>query len=90
MAIGALKDAVAGIARSRGALGAAQSRLQTTITNLQVARENMQQTQSVISDVDVAKESSELAKLSIRQQAGAALLAQANVQPRMVLDLLRD
>jgi flagellin len=90
MAIGALKDAVAGIARSRGALGAAQSRLQTTITNFQVARENMQQTQSVISDVDVAKESSELAKLSIRQQAGAALLAQANVQPRMVLDLLRD
>lgn len=90
IAIGALKSAVAGIARSRGALGAAQSRLQTAITNLQVARENMQQTQSVISDVDIAEESSEMAKLSIRQQAGAALLAQANVQPRLVLDLLRD
>lgn len=89
-ALGALKSAVAGIARSRGALGAAQSRLEATINNLQIARENMQNTQSVISDVDVAEESSEMAKLTIRQQAGTALLAQANVQPRMVLDLLRD
>ena len=72
------------------ALGAAQSRLEATINNLQIARENMQNTQSVISDVDVAEESSEMAKLTIRQQAGTALLAQANIQPRMVLDLLRD
>jgi flagellin len=89
-AIEALKVAVAGLNRSRGALGAAQSRLETTIRNLQVTRESMQSTASVILDADVAEETSEVARLSIQQQAGAAMLAQANVQPRMVLELLRD
>jgi flagellin len=89
-AIEALKVAVAGLNRSRGALGAAQSRLESTIRNLQVTRESMQSTASVILDADVAEETSEVARLSIQQQAGTAMLAQANVQPRMVLELLRD
>jgi flagellin len=41
-------------------------------------------------DADIAEESAEMTKASIQQQAGTALLAQANLQPRMVLELLRD
>jgi flagellin len=41
-------------------------------------------------DADVAEESAEMSKELIQQQAGTAILAQANLQPRMVLDLLRD
>jgi flagellin len=90
LTVEALQAAVLGLNRSRGALGAAQSRLEATIRNLQVARENMQSTQSGIMDADVAEESAELARLTIQQQAGAAMLAQANLQPRMVLQLLGD
>jgi flagellin len=90
LAIEAIKLAASGLSRSRGALGAAQSRLETTIRNLEVIRESMQATASVILDADMAEESSELARLTIQQQAGAAMLAQANLQPRMVLELLRD
>jgi flagellin len=50
----------------------------------------MQSTQSVIMDADAAAESAEMSRLSIQQQAGTAILAQANLQPRLVLDLLRD
>lgn len=90
LTVGALQEALYGLNRSRGALGAAQSRLEATIANLRVARENMQSTQSGIMDADVAEESAELAKLTIQQQAGAAMLAQANLQPRLVLQLLGD
>jgi flagellin len=90
LTIEALKTAVLGLNSSRGALGAAQSRLEMTIRSLQVSRESMQSTQSVIMDADVAEESAEMSRLTIQQQAAAAMLAQANVQPRMVLELLRD
>jgi flagellin len=55
-----------------------------------VARENFQGAESGIRDIDVAAESAELARNQVLQQAGAAILAQANLQPRLVLDLLRD
>jgi flagellin len=90
LAVDALVSSVEALNRSRGALGATQSRLEATIRSLQVARESMQSTQSVIMDADVAEESAELSRLTIQQQAGTALLAQANLQPRLVLDLLRD
>lgn len=90
LAVDALVSAVGALNRSRGALGATQSRLEATIRSLQVARESMQGTQSVIMDADVAQESAELARLNIQQQAGTSLLAQANLQPRLVLELLRD
>ena len=89
LAVDALTAAITGLNKSRGALGATQSRLEATIRSLQVARENMQSTQSAIMDADVAEESAELARLSVQQQAGTALLAQANLQPRLVLELLR-
>lgn len=89
-AVDAITEAVFRINRNRGALGALQSRLQATIQNLTVARESFQLTESGIMDADVAEESAEMAKATIQQQAGTALLAQANLQPRLVLELLRD
>ena len=90
LAIDALRAAVTSVTRNRGTLGAAESRLQTTIRDLSVARENFQGAESAIRDVDVAAESAELARAQVLQQAGAAVMAQANLQPRLVLDLLRD
>jgi flagellin len=87
-ALDAIRSAIVSIARNRGTLGAAESRLETTIANLTVARENFQAAESVIRDVDVASESAELTRLTILQQAGTAVLAQANQQPRLALQLL--
>lgn len=88
IALDAIKTAITSITRNRGTLGAAESRLETTIQNLTVARENFQAAESVIRDVDVAAESAELTRLTILQQAGTAILAQANQQPRLALQLL--
>lgn len=90
LAVEAITDAVRRLNHSRGAIGAFQSRLQATIQNLSVARESFQQSVGGIMDADVAEEAAEMAKATVQQQAGTALLAQANLQPRMVLELLRD
>ena len=89
IALDAIKAAITSITRNRGTLGAAESRLSTTIENLRAARENFQNAESVIRDVDVAQESAELTRLNILQQAGTAILAQANQQPQLALQLLR-
>jgi flagellin len=72
----------------RGTLGAAQSRLETTIENMSSARENFQAAESRIRDADIAFEAAELMRLNILEQAGTAVLAQANQQPQLVLQLL--
>lgn len=89
LALDAINLAIASVNRNRGTLGAAESRLEITIQNLQVARENFQAAESRIRDVDVASEAAELTRLNILQQAGAAVLAQANNQPQLALTLLR-
>ena len=89
LALDAINAAIQSVSRNRGALGAAESRLGVTINNLQVARENFQAAESRIRDVDVAAESAELTRNNILQQAGAAVLAQANNQPQLALQLLR-
>ena len=89
LALDAIHTAVTSINANRGRLGALESRLQTSIRNLQVARENFTAAESQIRDVDVATEAAELTRLSILQQAGAAILAQANQQPTLALQLLR-
>lgn len=89
MALDAIGRAITSVNRNRGTLGAAESRLEITINNLQVARENFQAAESRIRDVDVAAEAAELTRLNILQQAGAAVLAQANSQPQLALQLLR-
>lgn len=88
LALDAILAAVGSVNRNRGTLGAAESRLDVTIKNLQVARENFQAAESRIRDVDVASEAAELTRLNILQQAGAAVLAQANAQPQLALQLL--
>jgi flagellin len=88
-ALDAINVAIVSLSRNRGTLGAAQSRLETTINNLMIARENFRAAESRIMDVDVAEESSQLTRLSILQQAGTAILAQANQQPQLALQLLR-
>jgi flagellin len=66
-----------------------ESRLQVAINALTVSRENFASAESRIRDVDVASEAAELTRLNILQQAGAAVLAQANQQPALALNLLR-
>lgn len=88
LALDAINNAIVSVTRNRGQLGAAESRLEVTISNLQVARENFQAAESRIRDTDVAAEAAELTRLNILQQAGAAILAQANAQPQLALQLL--
>jgi flagellin len=88
VALDAIQGAITSVTRNRGTLGAAESRLEVTISNLQVARENFLAAESRIRDVDVAGEAAELTRLNILQQAGAAVLAQANQQPSLALQLL--
>jgi flagellin len=87
-ALDAINRAITSVNRNRGALGAAESRLEVTISNLQVARENFKAAESRIRDVDVADEAAELTRINILQQAGASILAQANQQPQLALQLL--
>jgi len=89
LALDAINRAITSVTRNRGQLGAAESRLEVTISNLQVARENFKAAESRIRDVDVASEAAELTRLNILQQAGASILAQANQQPQLALQLLR-
>ena len=89
LALDAVRDAIGSLAANRGTLGAAQSRLQVTINNLTVARENFAAAESRIRDVDVAEQAGELTRLGILQQAGASVLAQANQQPALALSLLQ-
>jgi flagellin len=88
-ALDAVKTAISSLTASRGTLGAAESRLQVTINNLQIARENFAAAESQIRDVDVAAEAANLTRLNILQQAGASVLAQANQQPSLALQLLQ-
>ncbi len=88
-ALGILTSAIATVAQTRGTLGAYESRLQLAIANLRVASENFSAAESRIRDTDVAAETANLTRASILQQAGTAVLAQANQQPALALQLLR-
>lgn len=87
-ALDAIQVAITSVNQKRGGLGALENRLEVTINNLQVARENFKAAESRIRDVDVATEAAELTRLNILQQAGAAVLAQANQVPQLALQLL--
>ena len=73
---------------ARANLGAIQNRLENTITNLQIQAENLQASESRISDVDVALEMTEFTRNNIMAQAAVAMLAQANSLPQLALQLL--
>ncbi len=88
-ALGLLTSAIANVAQSRGTLGASESRLLTAIAQLRVASETYSAAEARIRDTDVAAETANLTRANILQQAGVAVLAQANQQPQLALQLLR-
>jgi flagellin len=88
-AISAIDNALKEVNDIRANLGAVQSRFQSTINNLQVSIENLSASRSRIRDADFAQETAALSRAQILQQAGIAMLAQANAAPQNVLSLLR-
>jgi flagellin len=87
--ISALDDALTAINGARANLGAVQSRFTNTINFLQTAAENQAAAKGRIMDADFATETSNLSRAQILQQAGTAMIAQANQLPQGVLALLR-
>jgi flagellin len=87
--IGAIDTAIDNINSMRADLGGAQSRFESVISQLQIGRENQEASRSRIMDADFAEETARLTRAQILQQAGTAMLAQANALPNNVLSLLR-
>jgi len=87
-AIAALDTALTTVSDNRATFGAAQNRLESTISNLSVQVESLSAANSRILDVDVARETADLTKNSILQQAAISVLAQANLQPSSALSLI--
>lgn len=88
-AIVAMDAALRAINGARADLGAIQSRFETTVENLSVNTENLSASRSRIMDADFAAETANLSRTQILQQAGTAMVAQANQLPQSVLKLLQ-
>lgn len=86
--LAAIDAAISSVSSERSKLGAWQNRLEHTINNLQTADENLTAAESRIRDVDMALEMANFTRHQILQQAGTAMLAQANVSTQSVLKLL--
>ena len=80
--------AISKVFESRAKLGASQNKLHATVNSLMIAKENLSNARSRIADTDIAAETSELVKGNILQNAGVAVLAQANQAPMQALKLL--
>jgi len=89
IAITSIDSALSEIDEMRGEMGAVQNRFESTISNLQNVSENISAARSRIVDADFAAETASLTKSQILQQAGIAMLAQANQLPQAVLSLLQ-
>jgi flagellin len=88
-AIKSVDGALTQIDNMRGELGAVQNRFESTIANLSNVSENLSAARSRILDADIAQETSAMTKNNILQQAGVAILAQANQAPQLALSLLQ-
>lgn len=86
--IDAIDSAIQTVSDQRSKLGAVQNRLEHTIKNLDNSAENLQAAESRVRDVDMAAEMMEFTKNNILQQASQSMLAQANMAPQSVLQLL--
>ena len=84
-----IDSALAAVNSQRATFGALQSRFEASISNLQVTSENMSAARSRIQDADFAAETASLSRAQILQQAGTAMVAQANQLPQGVLSLLK-
>jgi flagellin len=87
--LGKIDDALEKVARYRAELGSVQNRLEKTDKAIAVQSESLTAARSRIKDVDFASETAALTQSRILQQAGAAVLAQANQQPEIALKLLQ-
>jgi flagellin len=87
-AIGELDSALMKVSKQRADLGAYQNRLEFAVNGIMVGYENLQAAESRIRDTDMAEQTIDLTKNQILIQAATAMLAQANVKPKMVLQLL--
>ncbi|MCC6172774.1 MAG: flagellin, partial [Gammaproteobacteria bacterium] len=85
----AIDAALTTVNSTRAQLGAIQNRFESTISNLQTTSENLSASRSRIQDADFAEETALLTRAQILQQAGTAILSQANSVPQNVLTLLR-
>ncbi|WP_422017175.1 flagellin [Roseateles sp.] len=84
-----IDSAINTVSSQRATLGAAQNRMDQVISNLQISVENQSAAKSRITDADFAQETANLSRANILQQAGNAMIAQANQIPSQVLSLLR-
>ena len=89
LALGQIDNALTSVNSARANLGAIQNRFTSVVQNLSTSSENLSASRSRIKDADFAKETAELTRSQILQQAGVAMLAQANQVPQGVLSLLR-
>lgn len=87
-AIDAVGNALDSINETRSQLGAVSNRLEFTLNNLQVIVEKTSASRSRIVDSDYAKETAQLSRAQILQQASQSMVAQANQRPQQVLQLL--
>jgi flagellin len=88
-AINTIDESLKLVNKQRADLGAYQNRLEYTITGVDIAAENLQASESRIRDANMAQQMVEFTKNQVLQQAGTAMLAQANTQAQTVLSLLR-
>jgi flagellin len=88
-ALGVLDNALTAVNSSRATIGAINSRFDSVISNLRSTTENLSASRSRIQDTDFAQETARLTRAQVLQQAGVAMLAQANAAPQQVLSLLR-
>ena len=88
-ALNVIDEALSFISSTRADLGAVQNRFESTIANLQSVSENVSAARARIMDADFAAETANLTKAQVMQQAGVAMLAQANMLPQTVLALLQ-
>ncbi len=84
-----METAIQTVASNRATFGAVQNRFEAVVANLSVSVENMSAARSRIQDADFAAETANLTRAQILQQAGVAMLAQANASPQTALALLQ-
>jgi flagellin len=88
-AIGTIDEGLKKINKQRADLGAYQNRMEYAVKGLDISAENLQAAESRIRDTDMASQMVSFTKNSVLQQAGTAMLAQANTMSQNVLSLLR-
>lgn len=83
-----IDEAITLVTGTRAGMGAMQNKLQSTVNTIGIAKENLSAAKSRVSDADIAEEATVMTQKMILQQAGAAVLAQANQSPQVALKLL--